>query len=180
MIWWSGYLRSVRWAGRELRVFVRRVRCRPCAVTAAVLPSFLAERRFDPVEVIGGVVDAVVGEGCGVRPAAGVAGVPHTTARGWVRRFRSRAVVLAVAFAALVIELGGDPLGPSGMSDREALSAIGAGLEDACCLPGWAALGRWRFASTVCGGALWAANTTPPSFVVGNRRFIPPTPQPEA
>jgi transposase len=42
----------------------------------------------------------VAGGGCGVRPAAERAGVPYTTARGWVRRFRARAAELGVAFAA--------------------------------------------------------------------------------
>jgi hypothetical protein len=39
-----------------------------------------------------------------VRPEAARAGVPHTTARGWVRRFGVHAPELGVAFAALAAE----------------------------------------------------------------------------
>jgi len=44
-------------------------------------------------------------------------------------------------------------------------------------LAGWAGLGRWRFASAVCGGTLLAANTNSPWLILGNRRFMPPMPQ---
>ena len=43
-----------------------------------------------------------------VRPAAARRAVPHTTARGWVRRFRRRAPELGAGFAALAVELGAD------------------------------------------------------------------------
>src|SRR5436190_1290383 len=48
------------------------------------------------------------GGACGVRRAAAAAGVPFTTARGWVRRFAGRAGELAVSFSALAAELGGE------------------------------------------------------------------------
>jgi hypothetical protein len=37
-------------------------------------------------------------------------------------------------------------------------------------------LGAWRFASSVTGGTLLAANTISPWLVVGKRRFMPPVP----
>src|SRR5512142_660440 len=40
--------------------------------------------------------------------AGGRGGVPHTTARGWVRRFGARAGELGVAFAALAVDLGSE------------------------------------------------------------------------
>ena len=43
-------------------------------------------------------------------------------------------------------------------------------------LPGWLAVGVWRFASSVSGGRLIAANTGSPFLVVGTRRFMPPVP----
>jgi len=175
--WWAGYSRFVRSAGRARSIFVRRVRCRSCRTTTAVLPSFVAVGRLDAVDSIGVVVDAVIGGEAGVRPAAAALDVPHTTARDWVRRFRSRAVVLAVAFAALVVELGGGPLRPIDDAATDARAAIAAAFGAAIGLPGWAPVGRWRFASSVCGGALLTTNTNPPSMIVGNRRFMPPTPQ---
>ena len=174
--WWSGYHRFVRADGVARAIFVPRVRCGACRSTTVVLPSFVAVGRLDVVESIGTVIDLVVDGGSGVRPAASAVDVPHTTARGWVRRFGSRARVLAVAFAALVVELGSDPIRVVVDAAVYAVAAITAAFEAAGGLAGWAVLGRWRFASTVCGGSLLAANTNTPSIVVGSRRFMPPTP----
>lgn len=88
--------------------------------------------------------------------------------------------MLAVAFAALVVELGGDPLRPTADASVDAVAAITAAFDAASGLPGWAPLGRWRSASAVCGGTLLVTNMNPPWFVIGNRRFMPPTPQPGA
>jgi transposase-like protein len=177
VVWWSGYWRFVRAMGLARSIFVRRVRCRSCRATTAVLPLFVAERRLDAVDTIDVVVEAVIGGELGVRPAAAGVDVPHETARDWVRRFRSRGVMLAVAFAALVVEVGGGPLRPTADAAVDALAAIGAAFDAACGLPGWAVVGRWRFASSVCGGSLLVANTDPLSMIVGNRCFIPPTPR---
>jgi len=91
LVFWSGYRRYVREAGRCVRIFVPRVRCGRCRVSHALLPAFVLAWRLDVAEVIGGVVAEVAGGRCGVRPAAERAGVPYTTARGWVRRFAARA-----------------------------------------------------------------------------------------
>lgn len=176
--WWSGYTRFVRSGGAARAIFVPRVRCRSCRATAAVLPSFVVVGRLDAVESIGAVIDAVVDGASGTRPAATGVEVPHTTARGWVRRFRSRAAVLAAGFAALVVELGADPIPVLVDAAVYAVAAMSAGFEAACGLPGWAVLGRWRFASTVCGGRLLAANTNTPYLIIGSRRFMPPSPSP--
>ncbi len=56
-----------------------------------LLPAFVLAWRLDAAEVIGGVIAGVAGGWCGVRPAAGRAGVPYATARGWVRQFAVRA-----------------------------------------------------------------------------------------
>jgi hypothetical protein len=133
-------------------------------------------RRLDTVETIGAVLDGVVDGPAGVRPAAKDVNVPHTTARGWVRRFAERAERLAVAFAALAVDLGGEIFGPLVEVARRALQAMRAASEAAFALPGWEALGRWRFVSTVIGGRLLATNTDSPYLVVGRRRFMPPVP----
>src|SRR6266568_3674886 len=116
------------------------------------------------------------GGGCGVRPAAARAGVPHTTARGWVRRFSARGGELGTAFAALAVELGGDAVRPPAEAARFALAGIKAAFGVAAGLPGWLAVGVWRFASSVSGGRLIAANTGSPFLVAGTRRFMPPVP----
>ena len=84
-----------------------RLRCGRCRVTHALLPAFVLAWRLDVAEAVGAVIGQVVWGACGVRPAAARAGVPDTTARGWVRRFRARAPELGVVFAALAVELGG-------------------------------------------------------------------------
>jgi hypothetical protein len=153
---------------------VPRLRCGRCRVSHALLPAFALARRLDAAEAAGAVIARVAGGACGVRPAAAAAGVPHTTARGWVRRFAVRAGELAVSFSALAVELGGEAVRPLPDPLRSAVAAIGAAFRAAAGLPGWAVLGRWRFACTVTGGALLAANATSPFLIIGRRRFMPP------
>jgi len=176
LMYWSGYWRHVRAGGRCRKIFVPRLRCAPCRVSHALLPAFVLAWRLDTAETIGAVITEVAGGACGVRPAAARAGVPHTTARGWVRRFCGRAGELGIAFAALAVELGGEAIRPAAGAGRFALAAIGAAFGAAAGLPGWLAMGRWRFASSVSGGKLIAANKSSPFLVVGRRRFIPPVP----
>jgi len=176
LVSWSGYWRHVREAGRCRKIFVPRLRCGPCRVTHALLPAFVLAWRLDVAEAVGAVIGQVAGGVCGVLPATARAGVPDTTARGWVRRVRRRAPELGVAFAALAVELGGQPIVPAGQAGRFALAAITAAFDAAAGLPGWAAIGRWRFASSVSGGRLIAANTGSLFFGVGIRRFMPPVP----
>lgn len=141
-----------------------------------MLPAFVLCGRLDAVETIGAVAEAVATGRGGLRPAAAAAGVPHTTARGWVRRFGSRAAALALGFAALTVELGGEVAAGVGDVGAQALAAIAAAFATARALPGWEALGRWRFASAVSGGSLLATNTNSPYLVVGRRRVMCPVP----
>lgn len=176
MSWWSGYRRFVRQAGVSRAMFVPRVRCGRCAKTDALLPAFVFCGRLDAVATVGAVVEEVLAGGGGVRPAAAMVGVPHTTARGWLRRFGVRAAEWSVAFAALTVELGGAVVAAVGVAGGQALAAIGAAFEAASSLVGWAGLGRWRFASAVSGGRLLATNTDAPYLIIGRRRFMPPVP----
>jgi hypothetical protein len=134
-------------------------------VSHALLPAFTLAWRLDVTETVGAVIGQVAGGGCGVRPAAARAGVPYTTARGWVRRFRARALELGTGFAALAVELGGEAIRPAAEAGRFALAAVGAAFAVAAGLPGWLRLGAWRFASSVSGGRLIAANTGSPFLV---------------
>src|SRR5207237_1418351 len=98
----------------------------------------------DTAGTVGAVLAGVCGGGCGVRPAAARAGVPYTTARGWVRRFAARAPAIGAAFAALAAELGGPAItGPAGAGPF-ALGRLGAAFAAAAALPGWAGPGAWR------------------------------------
>ncbi len=176
LVFWSGDWRYVRAAGRCRKVFVPRLRCARCGVSHVLLPAFVLAWRLDVAETVGAVIAEVAGGGCGVRPAAARAGVPHTTARGWVRRFCARAGELGTAFAALAVELGGDAVRPPAEAARFALAGIKAAFGAAAALPGWLAVGVWRFASSVSGGRLIAANTISPYLIAGTRRFMPPVP----
>ena len=174
VVFWSGYWRHVRRRERERKIFIPRVRCRGCGVSHALLPAFVLARRLDAAEPAGLVIGQVAGGACGVRRAAAAAGVPFTTARGWVRRFAGRAGELAVSFSALAAELGGEVVRPLPDPLRAAVAAIGAAFTAAAGLPGWAVLGRWRFACAVTGGSLLAANASSPFLIIGRRRFMPP------
>ena len=176
LVFWSGYWRHVRAAGRCRKMFVPRLRCASCRVSHALLPAFVLAWRLDVAETVGAVIGGVAGGGCGVRPAAARAGVPYTTARGWVRRFRARSLELGTGFAALAVELGGEAIRPAAEPGRFALAAVGAAFATAAGLPGWGQLGVWRFASSVSGGRLIAASTGSPFLMVGKRRFMPPVP----
>jgi hypothetical protein len=176
MTFWSGYWRHIRQGGRCQKLFVKRARCHPCRATHVLLPGFLLGGRLDVVETIGAVLDEVIIGPGGVRPVSERLDVPHTTARGWVRRFTAKALHLAVSFAALSVELGGEAVVPAAEPTCFALSAIAAAFAAAETLPGWAVVGRWRFVSSVSGGQLIATNMNSPYLVVGRRRFMPPVP----
>jgi hypothetical protein len=165
VVFWSGYWRHVRWQERERKIFIPRVRCCGCGVTHALLPAFVLTRRLDAAESAGLVIGQVAAGAYGVRPAAAAARVPHTTAR---------AGDLAVSFSALAAELGGEVVRLLPDLLRSAVTAIGAAFTAAAGLPGWAALGRWRFACAVTGGSLLAANASSPFLIIGARRFMPP------
>jgi hypothetical protein len=81
-----------------------------------------------------------------------------------------------VAFAALAVELRGQAIAPAEQAGRFALAAIGAAFGAATGVPGWLAVGLWRFASSVTGGRLITASTTSPWLLAGRRRFMPPVP----
>jgi len=176
MTFWSGYRRFVREAGLCQQIFVPRVSCPRCAVTHVLLPCFVLAGRLDVAETVGTVLAEVLDGPTGVRPAAARTEVPHTTARGWLRRFSDRATRIAVSFAALAVELGGEAVSPFADPARHAISAIRAAFGAASALPGWASIGLWRFVSSVSGGSLIATNTNSPYLVVGKRRFMPPVP----
>jgi transposase-like protein len=177
MTLWSGYLRPVRVLGRCEMMFVRRARCRGCAVTHALLPAFVLVKRLDAVETIGEALTAVVRREAGVRPVATALLVPHTTARSWIRRFSRRAEELGGAFAALALELGAEASGHRvGSTAQRARGALGDAFAAASGLLGWAVLGPWRFAAAVSGGSLLCANASSPYLVIGKRRFMPPVP----
>jgi len=128
-----------------------------------LLPEVLLVRRRDEVEVIGGALVAHAA-GDGHRRIAEQLAVPAATVRGWLRRFRSRAAVIAAFFTrwALVLAPGSDPPAPAGSALSDAVEAVGVATRAAVRRfgPGavWALAGRltggWLLANTSC---LWLA-----------------------
>jgi len=174
MTFWSGYSRFVRHEGEAHKIWIPRGACAPCGGTHALLPAFVARNRLDSVEAIGAALESVTSGEKGFRPVADRIGVPHTTVRGWLRSFGHRAASLALSFAALAVEFGGEALTPLPDPRRDALAAMAAAWRAVTALPGWLAVGPWRFCSSVCGGTLVATNTNSPYLLVGRRRFMPP------
>lgn len=173
---WSGYWRTVREAAHDARIFIARARCRLCEATHALLPAFVAYKRLYSVQEMGGVIcDVVEGSG-GVRPAARRRAIPHTTARGWVRRFGVRAPDLAASFVALAIDLGSEAIRPIANTASFALAAMKRAFRAACGMPGWINLTLWHFVSAVTTGSFIATNTTSPYLIVGRRYFMAPIP----
>jgi hypothetical protein len=175
MVFWSGYERFVRSRGETLRLWIRRCRCRSCAKSHALIPSFLLLRRLDPGVVIAtALVRAVLG--AGIRTVGRALDVPHTTSRDWRRRFRARAPVLAAGFCSLAVALGGPAPEVSGDAEVAALEAVGAAWVQARRRFATSVPGPIAFASVVSGGALLATTTTPPWAGLLGGGWMPPEP----
>lgn len=178
MAFWSGYHRSVRVDGLFHRLWICRARCSGCAVSHALLPSFLLIGRQDTVGVIGEAL-ADVSAGLSIERVAVRVDVPFTTVRGWVRRFAGRAAMWLSGFAALAVEFGGvTPARWPSTPTAGAVAAMGWAHRAAAVRQPVLTPSLWGFVSVVCGGALITTNTDPPWRVFGNRRFIPPSPAP--
>jgi hypothetical protein len=126
-------------AGGVKRVRLRRSICPKtihvdgCGRSHVLLPRVLLGRRLDEVGVIWSVLVARAG-GWGWRRAAGLAGRPASTVRGWLARFADRAQIIRQGFAELEQLVsaadGGDMdrLVPAGGPPSDAVAQIGACL----------------------------------------------------
>jgi len=151
--WGQARVRNVRTAAGEVRVRPRRARCVGCRSTHVLLSDLMLVRRRDSIEVIGSALVAHAG-GEGHRRIAGRLGVPAATVRGWLRRFRSRAVAIAAFFAqwALVLIPGSDPPAPTRSTVGDAVEAIGVATRAVVLRFGPA--GAWPTAGRLSGGGL--------------------------
>ncbi len=159
MSYWGWYQRDLR-VGRSQALLVRRQRCRPCATSHAVLPSFMAHGRLDAIGVIGPALEAMVGGH--TRRAAGTLGLPYTTVRDWRRRFVARAEMLAVGFARACVALGAPAPRLSGEPPAVALGALSSAWRAARRRFGPGVGRLWRFANGLVGGHLLTTNIHPP------------------
>jgi transposase-like protein len=108
--WGFARERELRCPDGPRRQRFRRTRCRACRATHVLVPTSTLLRRFDLVEVIGAALLAKAA-GLGHRRIAAALGLPATTVRGWLRRFRQRAEELW-ALAAQMAHQNDAELGP--------------------------------------------------------------------
>ncbi len=151
--WAYGRYRTVRSVGGDRRVRPRRARCVTCKKSQVLLPDGLLVRRRDEVLVIGSALLAhAIGEGHQL--IARRLEVPASTVRGWLRRFRARAIEIAGFFSrwALVLSPGADPPGPSGSPVADAVEAIGVAARAAVLRFGPSPV--WSMAGRLTGGGL--------------------------
>jgi transposase-like protein len=160
MVLWGFYRRYLRVEAWCRRVWIRRQRCQACRRSHAVLPQFVTFGRLDEVGVIGEGIEAMVA-GRGARAVAEDLGLPHTTVRDWRRRLRSRAELLAMGIAAVVVALAGTIPRLSADPEQAALGAMGAA---------WEVVAARRpiigspfcLANAICGSHLLSTNMHPP------------------
>jgi hypothetical protein len=141
----------------------RRAICSECAGTHVLLPVSALVRRADVVEVIG-VGLTLAAAGWGHRRIAERLERPPGTVRGWLRRFRARAVRLRTAFIELLVGL--DPVAvlpePAPAVLGDAVAAIAAAAVATVRRWGGAVdgLSPWALATAVTSGGLLAPADT--------------------
>ncbi|MFN0092252.1 MAG: helix-turn-helix domain-containing protein [Acidimicrobiales bacterium] len=130
-------------------------------MTHVLLPTFALLRRRDVAAVIGEALRARHLDGASRRAVAAGAGVHPDTARGWLRRFVTRAEDIRVAFSSLAHRLDAElgSIEPRGSPLADALEAIGVAAAAATRRLGPAPL--WEFVAGASGGRLLANTSCP-------------------
>jgi transposase-like protein len=125
-----------------------------------LLPVLALLRRVDLAEVIGRALERKAA-GWGHRRIAAEAGVPPTTARGWVRRFERKAEAIRAHFTALAYRL--DPaLGPISPQSRPLADAVEAvGMAAQAAGERFGLMPSWVFASGASGARLLCNTNSP-------------------
>jgi len=160
---WAGYERWVRFSKRVERLRIGRSLCRGCGKTHALLPSFVVPRRLDAAPVIGAALE-LAAAGRGHRPLAARLSLPATTVRGWLRRARAQAALLASRLWRLAQELGA--LAPRAPPHDRPLAVLVRAVEAAHAAAarrlGEAGLpDRWGLLVAVVGEALLSHRSSP-------------------
>lgn len=126
-----------------------------------LVPACCLLRRRDAVAVIGAALTARAAGLSIAATAAGVAGVPFATVRGWLRRFAVVADAVRARFTVLAHDL--DPLlGPiaaTGSAVGDAVEAIGVAARAAVLRFG--PVDAWQFAASVTIGRLLCNTSCP-------------------
>lgn len=156
--WGRARKRKLRHGPKDIEVEPRRARCAGCLCTHVLLPSVCLLRRRDLAEVIVGAL-ILRAQKLGQLRISAQAGVPLSTVRGWLSRFKARAELIQVHFTRLAIDLGlpASSILPAKSTFAGALVALKAAHHQAVFRFGPLDLGQ--FAAAASGGLL--INTSP-------------------
>lgn len=159
--WGFARRRRLRDRGRAVELRPRRSRCGSCHVTHVLLPTVALLRRRDLAEVVGEALHARFVKGKSRSVVASAAGVHADTARGWLRRFRARAVEIRVLFSTWAHRLDASlgPIRPAGSAEADALEAIGVAAAAAARRLGPVPL--WAFVAGASSGLLLSNTSCP-------------------
>jgi hypothetical protein len=156
--WGSARKRKLRHGPKDVELEPRRARCAGCQSTHVLLPAVCLLRRRDLAEVI---VQALIGRAqkLGQLRISAQAGVPLSTVRGWLSRFKERAEMIRAHFVRLAIDLGlpASSILPAESTIADALVALKLAHHQAVARFGPSDL--TQFAAAASGGLL--INTSP-------------------
>jgi uncharacterized protein (TIGR00106 family) len=105
LVFWSGYRRHVRVAGRCRRIFVPRLRCGRCRVTHALLPAFVLAWRLDRAETLAGTRRLKAWPGAVILGPPGL-GIQPATAHHHGTSPARRRITMLVAFSVTPLGVG--------------------------------------------------------------------------
>lgn len=156
--WGRARKRKLRHGPKDIELEPRRTRCNGCLCTHVMLPAVCLLRRRDLAEVIVGAL-ILRAQKAGQLRIATQAGVPLSTVRGWLSRFKAKAELIRAHFTRLAIDLGFPPAAilPAASTFADALVALKAAHHQADARFGPTDL--WQFAISASGGLL--INTNP-------------------
>ncbi|MGH9186972.1 MAG: hypothetical protein ACRD0U_14320 [Acidimicrobiales bacterium] len=159
--WAFARRRMLRDRGSELAVRPRRGRCGSCLVTHVLLPTVALLRRRDLAEVIGAALQARFVDGKSRAEVTEGAGVLPDTARGWLRRFVSRAPEIRELFSSWAHHFDASlgAIEARGSPGADALEAIGVAAAAAARRLGPSPL--WAFVAGASGGMLLSNTSCP-------------------
>ena len=156
--WGKARKRKLRHGPKDVELEPRRARCAGCRTTHVLLPALCLLRRRDLAEVI---VEALIlrAQKVGQVRISAQAGVPLSTVRGWLGRFKERAELIRAHFVRLAIDLGlpASSILPAESTFADALVALKVAHHQAVFRFGPTEI--WRFAAAASGGLL--INTSP-------------------
>ena len=160
---WSGYWRWLRYPVDQRRIWIRRMRCRLCRSSHALLPDFLLFRQLDEVATIGQVPARRAGVEIVLRALARRFDLPRETLRGWWDRFRARSPTLLAEVVEVAIGLDAAPLELRQKGEAVVFEALDQALHRARRRFGERRVSEvWRFWSRISGGKVLGTNTSTP------------------